>query len=165
MSVFSISEMTTKASMYSSTCVIELLLFASGQHVVAYRVGGLVLVNSPPQRQNGNRAPLSLSRGGGGTLEIVVKYSTTLNVRYPHPIVALRAASGRGRHPQNKYSLAPAIMHQPVLCSVSTSLDDAGDDESNGQPLAPAFFVIADYLLAHNLGQRPCYGQYKLKPS
>ena len=94
--------MTTKALMYLSTCVIELLLFASSQHFVAYRVGGLVLVNSPPRRQNGNRAPLSLSRGGGGTLEIVVKHSTTLNVRYPHPIVASRAASGRDRHPQRE---------------------------------------------------------------
>ncbi len=28
----------------------------------------------------------------------------------------------------------------------------------------PAFFVIADYLFAHNLSQRPCYGQHKLKP-
>jgi hypothetical protein len=29
----------------------------------------------------------------------------------------------------------------------------------------PAFFVVADYLFKHNLSQRPCYGQHKLKPS
>ncbi len=72
------------------------LLFPCCQHVVAYQVGGLALINSLLRWRNGNNAPLASSWGGGGTLEIVVKYSTKLNVRYPPPIVASSAASGGG---------------------------------------------------------------------
>jgi len=79
MSVFGISKMTTKATMYSSTCDIEFihpevidieqLPFLSHQHVVAYRIGGSVLIDSPLWWRNRNSAPSSSSWGGGGTLE------------------------------------------------------------------------------------------------
>jgi len=29
----------------------------------------------------------------------------------------------------------------------------------------PAFYIVANYLFAHNLSYRPCYGHHKLKPS
>ncbi len=29
----------------------------------------------------------------------------------------------------------------------------------------PAFFIVANYLFAHKLSLRPCYGQHKLKTS
>jgi hypothetical protein len=29
----------------------------------------------------------------------------------------------------------------------------------------PAYFVILDSMLAHNVSQRPCYGQYKMNQS
>jgi hypothetical protein len=85
MSVFGDSETTTNATSYSSMCDIEFihpgvidikqLPFASRQHVITYRVGRLTLVN-PSLRRRNRSVPLSLLRGGGGTLEIIVKYLT-----------------------------------------------------------------------------------------
>ena len=124
MSVFGISETTTKAMLFSSMCDIEFLhpgvidikqlLFASRQHVVAYLVGGSALVDSLPPWQNGNSSPLSSSQGEGGTLEIVVKYGTTLNVRYPPPIVASSAALGGVRHPWQETT---TMASSPLSCS------------------------------------------------
>jgi hypothetical protein len=106
MSIFSVSDTTTNATTYLSTCGIEFihpgvihieqLSFMSRQHVVAYRVGRLALVDSPPRQRNKNGAPLSLSRGGGGMLEIAVEYGTTLNLGYPPPIVASSTKLGGG---------------------------------------------------------------------
>jgi hypothetical protein len=88
--------------MYSSTCDIEFvhpgvinikqLLFVSSQHDVAYCIGGLALVNSPLRWRSGNGTPLLSLRGGGGMMEIVVEFDTTLNVQYPPPIIASSAA-------------------------------------------------------------------------
>ena len=140
MSVFGISETMTKAMMYLSTCDIkfvhpgviniEQLSFVSCQNVIAYHVGGSALVYSPLRQQNRNGPPFLSLRGRDGTLEIFVEYSTMLNVQYLPPIVTLSAASGGGPASparNNKDGLVPVIMQQPVLYSVSASLDDAGD--------------------------------------
>ena len=55
---------------------IKQLPFASRQHVITYRIGRLTLVNSSLRRRNRNSVPMSLLRGGGGMLEIIVKYLT-----------------------------------------------------------------------------------------
>jgi hypothetical protein len=140
MSVFGISKTTTNACdiefVPPGVIDIEQLSFASRQHVVAYRVGGSALVDSPPRRRNGNGAPLLSSRGGGGTLEIVVEFGITLNVRYPAPIITSSAASGRGAASparNNNDGLVPIVMQQPVLFSASAGRDNAGNDELTGR--------------------------------
>jgi hypothetical protein len=65
-------------------------------------------------------------------LEIVVKYGTTLNVRYPAPIVASSAASGGGsasRARDNEDGLVHVVMRQSYLYLASASLNDGGDKE------------------------------------
>ena len=114
---------------YSSMCDIEFvhlgmidikqLLFASRQHVVAYRIARSMLVDSPPWWQNGNGAPLSWLQGGGGTLEITVKYGTMLHVQYQAPIIALSAASGGGGGiPGEEQQLRTRSRHHAAACPV-----------------------------------------------
>ena len=146
MSVFGVSETTTNMKTYSSMCEIEFihqglinikkLSFTSRQHIVAYRVGGSVLVDSPLQGRNRNGVPLSLSQGGGGTLEIVIKCGTRHNMQYPVPIVASSAALGGGAASparNNGNGLVPVVMQQPVLYLASASLDNAGHEKSAGR--------------------------------
>jgi hypothetical protein len=109
MSVFGDSETTANKTTYLSTCDIEFvhpgviyieqLPFASRQHVIAYRVGGLTLVDSPPGRQNGNGIPLSSLRGGGGTSETVVKYGTRITCNFRSPSLHQAQHWAGGRHP------------------------------------------------------------------
>jgi hypothetical protein len=94
----------------------------------------LALLNPPPQWRDGNGA--LLPRGGGGTLEVVFKYGTTLHMRYPTPIVApgalgLRLVSPAMNNEDN--GLVPVVPQQPVLYSASAILDNPANDKPAGQ--------------------------------
>jgi hypothetical protein len=88
-----------KGPSYSSQCNIEFVhpeiieieqpSFVSRQHVVAYRVGSVALLDLalPPTQRDiiDGGSSLSWIGGEGSKLDIVIDYGTTIHVLYPQP--------------------------------------------------------------------------------
>ncbi|KAL3827349.1 hypothetical protein ACHAXA_003083 [Cyclostephanos tholiformis] len=144
---------------YSSECDIEFVhpeiidieqpSFASRQHVVAYRIGGVALVDLPPTPPRRDDDDGSSSRIVGERwtfLEIVIEYGTMLHVRYPPPIV--RSVLGK-----NDDGLVDVIVRHPVLYSASANLEHVGDDDggsSIGGRLLAYSLIVNDFDKDHD---------------
>ena len=58
-------------------------------------------------------------------------------------------------------SEAPDVLHQVMHPALYRRTRKAIEIARN----SPAFLVVVSSLYTHNLSQRPCYGQHKLKPN
>ena len=154
MSVFGVSQTTTNATTYLSMCNIEFIhpgvidikyiSFTSCQHIVAHRINGLAFVNSPLRWRNRSNTPMSSSRGGRGTLEIIIEYDTALNMRYLAPIVASSTASGGGPETtaSSPSSCSSLSYTQPLIASMKRAMTSRPDDNWL-QPLEPGLEQMA----------------------